>query len=254
MNDLELEIIDYKYKILKLKKYTKNMTILMVEDYLPLHNNLKKTLEALFEKIDAVYDGKEAITLYEKNYEEKKTYDIVLSDIEMPNVDGLELSKYIKKINPLQNIIILSAHKEVDYLFEFINLGISRFIEKPISLDVFLDELYLVCLDIYKQSELSTIVKFSDKLFYNKVQKVLYLQNSPINLSNNENLIIQKLISNLNLSVSNDELVEYLYNHEKEVSSQNVRKLMYRLRQKLPNDFIQNVHGIGYKIVQQIES
>jgi DNA-binding response OmpR family regulator len=254
MNNLELDTTKHNYQILQLKKYTKNMSILMAEDYVVLHNSLKKILSSLFENVDAAYDGKEAFNLYKQKYEENKMYDIVLSDIVMPNIDGVELSKKIKEINPLQNIIILSAHKEVDFLLEFINLGVRRFIPKPVALSAFLDELYLVCLDIYKENELSNIINLSHKIFYNKEEKALYMDGNPAILSVYESLIIEKLISKLNLSVSNDEIVNHLYTHLKDVNPENIRKLMYRLRQKLPNEFIQSVHGVGYRIVQQVEN
>ena len=254
MNSLELDIKKYKYQILQLKKYTKNMSVLMAEDYAALHNSLKKILSSLFGNVDTAYDGQEAFELYKQKYEQNKAYDIVLSDIVMPNVDGVELSKMIKKINPLQNIIILSAHKEVNYLLEFINIGVRRFISKPVALDVFLDELYLVCLDIYEQNELLNIINLSSGVLYNKEERVLYVEGSPVVLSAYESFIIEKLISKLNLSVSTDEIVNYLYMYSKDVNPENVRKLMYRLRQKLPNDFIQSVHGIGYKIVQQVDN
>jgi DNA-binding response OmpR family regulator len=254
MNNLELDIERYKHQILQLKQYTKNMSILIAEDHVVVHNNLKKILSSLFATVDSAYDGKEALSLYKEKHKQNKMYDIVLSDISMPYVDGLELTKIIKEINPSQDVIILSAHKEVDYLLEFINLGVSRFIPKPVVLDFFLDELFLVCLDIYNQNELSNIINLSHNIFYNKEEKALYMDETPVILSVYESLIIEKLISKLNLSVSNDEIVNHLYIYLKDVNPENIRKLMYRLRQKLPNEFIQSVHGVGYRIVQQVEN
>jgi DNA-binding response OmpR family regulator len=254
MNHLELDIKKYRHQISQLRKYTKNMNILMVEDYIILHNSLKKILSSLFDNIDAAVDGKEALELYKEKHKKNESYDIVLSDIAMPYVDGVELTRMIKKINPSQDIIILSAHKEVDYLLEFINLGVRRFIPKPVVLEYFLDELYLACLDIYTQSELSSIIHLSNNIFYNKDEKFLYMDGIPIILSAYESLIIDKLISKLNLSVSTDEIVSHLYNYSKDVNPENIRKLMYRLRQKLPNAFIQSIHGVGYRLVQKVEN
>ena len=253
MNNIELDIKKYKYQILQLKKYTKNMSILMAEDYEVLHNSLKKILNALFERVGSAYDGKEALELYKESYKNNKPYDIILSDIAMPNVDGVELTKAIKSINSSQDIIILSAHKELKYLMEFINLGVRRFIPKPIDFDTFLDELYLVCTDIYNQNELSNIINLSSDIYYNKEEKVLYINNSPLILTAYEKLIVEKLISKLNLSVSNDELVNHLYMYSKDVNPENIRKMMYKLRQKLPKEFIKSVHGIGYRMVQQVD-
>ncbi|WP_373035266.1 response regulator transcription factor [Sulfurimonas sp.] len=254
MNNLEFDIEKYKYQISKLKQYTKNMSILIAEDHVVVHDSLKKILSSLFASVGSAYDGKEALALYKEKYEQNEAYNIVLSDIAMPNIDGVELIRIIKEINPSQDVIVLSAHKEVDYLLEFINLGVRRFIPKPVALDVFLDELSLVCMDIYRQNGLLNIINLSSDIIYNKEEKVLYLKSSPVILSAYENLIVEKLISKLNLSVSIDEIVNHLYMYSKDVNPQNIRKSMYRLRQKLPSEFIQSVHGVGYRIVQQVDS
>ncbi|MDY0234028.1 MAG: response regulator transcription factor [Sulfurimonas sp.] len=240
-----------KYKINKLKNYTKSMSILMVEDYEPLHQSLKKILTSLFLNVDAAFDGEEALSLYRDKLKSSENYDIVLSDIAMPNMNGMELSKAIKNINPTQNIVILSAHKDANYLLEFLNLGIRRFIPKPVDFNFLLDELSLVCLAIYKENELSNIIKLSESIYFNTKEKTLYEDKKEIILNSSEKLILEVLILALNQSVSNDEIVNYLYLFSKDVSLDNVRKLVYKLRQKLPHELIQNVHGIGYRIVQQ---
>lgn len=241
-----------KHKILKLKNYTKDMSILMVEDYEPLHQSLKKMLNSLFLRVDVSFDGEEALKLYRDRVEKGESYNIVLSDIVMPNMDGVELSKAIKKIDPMQNIIILSAHKEADYLLEFLNLGIRRFIPKPVDFNSLLDELSLICLAIYEENEFSNIIKLSSDIEFNIKEKTLYKNKNEIFLSSHENLILEALLSKLNQSVSNDEIVNYLYLSSKEVSLDNVRKLVYKLRQKLPKELIENIHGLGYRIVQQV--
>jgi len=252
METLNADIQRDKHKILKLKNYTKDMTILMAEDYEPLHLSLKKILSSLFLKVDVSFDGIKALALYEDKIKNDETYDIVLSDIVMPNMDGVELSKAIKKINPMQNVVILSAYKETNYLLEFLNLGIRRFIPKPVDFSSLLDELSLVCLAIYKEKELSNIIKLSDDIYYNTKEKTLYKEKKEVPLSSYERLILEIMLSKLNQSVSNDEIVNHLYLSSKDVSLDNVRKLMYKLRQKLPCKLIQNVHGLGYRILQQI--
>ncbi|EQB40373.1 hypothetical protein M947_00830 [Sulfurimonas hongkongensis] len=252
METLNIDIDRDKHKILKLKNYTKDMSLLMAEDYVPLHLSLKKILSSLFLSVDVAFDGKEALALYENRVKNNETYDLVLSDIVMPNMDGVGLSKAIKKINPTQNVVILSAHKETNYLLEFLNLGIRRFIPKPVDFNSLLDELSLVCLAIYKESELSNIINLSENVHFNIREKTLYKDKNEIFLSPYEKLILEIMLSKLNQSVSNDEIVNYLYLSSKDVSLDNVRKLVYKLRQKLPRELIKNVHGLGYRIVQQI--
>ena len=61
------------------------------------------------------------------------------------------------------------------------------------------------------------------------------------------------LIEKLNLALSNDEIVNYLYLNMVDIKVNNIRKIMYSLRQKLPKELIQSVHGIGYRLVKQIK-
>ena len=73
-----------------------------------------------------------------------KGFDLVISDIEMPIMDGIALTAAIRKINETQKVLVLSAHTESDYLLKLLNLGIRKFILKPIDYDEFLETLVLI--------------------------------------------------------------------------------------------------------------
>ncbi len=117
--------------------FTKDLNILYAEDDLELQIQTKEFFEILFNSVTVVNDGNEALQAFKKH-----EFDIVISDIMMPIMDGLELSKHIKKINPHQCIIIISAYNDPSHLLEFINLNIRQFIKKPINIDNMLETLY----------------------------------------------------------------------------------------------------------------
>lgn len=123
---LEDNLLLHKYKILSLKEYTKNFKVLLVEDYIPLQKSLYNIFSVLFGSVDVASDGLVALKLYKKDL-----YDIVFSDIAMPNMDGIELSKQIKRVDKNQIIVIFSAYQDSLHLKELINLGIKRFVSKP---------------------------------------------------------------------------------------------------------------------------
>jgi len=246
----EMNIQEYKEKINMLRTYTKNLDVLLVEDDVSIHENIKKLLNALFCSVDSSFDGKEALTLYE---ESKKEYDIIFTDIEMPFMDGIELSKAIKAIEPTKNIVVFSAYQDTKYLIELINNGIRRFIPKPISLPLLLHELLVLYENIDEAKSNENLMQLSHNLFYNKKEKSLYLDKKLVIFTKYEQLIINLLIEKLNLAVSNDEIVNYLYLNMVDIKVDNIRKIMYSLRQKLPKELLESVHGIGYRLVKKIK-
>lgn len=248
MNEFELDISLCRQQIAELRKYTKDMSVLLVEDYLVLQKSLEKIFLAFFSSVDIASDGREGIKLYKDKMALNLRYDIVFSDIAMPNINGVELSKEIKNINPEQVILIFSAHQDSSYLLELINLGIKRFISKPILLRGLLDELIFTCKSIHEQQNLSNKISIGANVAYYKKEKDLYIDDKHIKLSNYEQLILELLITKMDVTVSNDEIVSYLYLNDIDVEFDNIRKIVYKLRKKLSNNIIQNIHGIGYRI------
>lgn len=244
MNPLTLDFSQHKIKLLQLKKYTSTMNILFVEDYLELHESILRTLKILFKNVDGAYDGAQAIELYKKNQ-----YDLVLSDISMPNVNGVELSKMIKEENSTQPIIILSAHRDAEYLHELINIGVRRFIQKPVSLENLLDEFYTVCSTLYSEEEVKNTITLSENIIYKVEQKQIFIDDKEVVLTKYEEKLLYLLIQKLNQNISAEEVVNTFYLDGIDMSLENVRKHIYKLRKKLPTELIQNIHGVGYKIV-----
>ncbi|WP_345992832.1 response regulator transcription factor [Sulfurimonas sp. HSL-1716] len=240
-----------KEKIQKLRRLTQNMNILMAEDYPVLHKSLKKLFTSLFKHVDSAYDGTEALNLYKQQLSEGLKYDILLSDIAMPNMDGVTLTKHIKQINSNQTIIIFSAYQDSSYLLNLINLGVRRFISKPISAANLVDELFIVCDTLHQDENLLNTVHLSQDILYDKDQNSIYVKGELLILTNYEQLIVRLLVSKLNLTVSNDEIVSYLFFHMIDIKIENIRKIMYKLRKKLPKEMITNIHSVGYRLVSK---
>lgn len=114
----------------KLKELTKEMSVLYVEDDQLIREEVGKFLSRLFATVDLAEDGQEGLELYKNG-----NYDIVISDINMPKMNGIEMSKSIFKEEPNQSIVIISAHNESEYLLALINSGIEYYALKPINMD-----------------------------------------------------------------------------------------------------------------------
>ena len=110
---------------------TNNFTLLYVEDDEQAQEQMKMMLEDDVKEFYQAFDGEEGLALYKK-----VNPDIVLTDINMPFLDGLSMSKEIKKINDDTPIIIMSAFDDRKTLLNALNIGIDYFTPKPIDMDI----------------------------------------------------------------------------------------------------------------------
>lgn len=134
-------------KVQSLKEIAKNLRILYVEDDEDLRDRTKKFFIKIFNHVDIASDGNKGLKLYKDNYlQTSKYHDIVISDIYMPHMDGIAMSKAILEMYKEQKIIIMSATEEKKYLLDIINLGIEHFIQKPFDSKQMVDPLYKVCM------------------------------------------------------------------------------------------------------------
>lgn len=234
---------------------TKHLSIIFVEDNDILRETTAEILKKFFRIVDTSINGEEAIEKYIEFHEQTTHYyDIILSDIRMPIMDGIELTKHIYSINPLQQIIILSAHDDSEYLINLINLGIQQFIKKPIDYQELLNAFQNVSEKIAYASLTSNInnqviLALGDNFLYDRENKAVTQFDKNIYLTKHEILFLQLLSTKVGKIYSN-ELIEGHFNFINEkIDARNIRKLVSKLRKKIPENCIESVYGIGYKIM-----
>ena len=232
-------------KFESLLKYSKQLSILYVEDHEELRNSTVEILNSLFAKVSSGIDGAEALSIYKNFYrEENQYYDIVLTDIKMPNMNGVTLIEEIYKINPQQKIVVLSAHDESEYLVPLINLGINHFIQKPIEFDRLLD----VLKDISKSIVEETSIKLDDLSQYDRKSKLLTVNNENVYLTKYEIIFMDILSEEKGKIYKNEEIVSYYNSLGESIDMSNIRKLVSKLRKKIPSQLIESIYSIGYRI------
>ncbi|MCK5294082.1 MAG: response regulator transcription factor, partial [Arcobacteraceae bacterium] len=167
-------------------------------------------------------------------------------------MDGIELTEKIYDINPSQIIIILSAHDETKYLLKLVNLGIEQFIKKPIDYQELLSAFLNSAKKLKEKNNLNTdtkVIQISKKITYNKDSKSLYNGKENIYLTKFEIIFIELLTTNIGKIYSNDEIVLHYTSLEENIDSTNIRKLVSKLRKKLPTNNLESIYGIGYKFL-----
>lgn len=232
----------------ELLQYTQDLNLLFAEDHKELRESTTEILKNFFNSVDAVDDGDKALELYQQN-----RYDIVLTDIRMPNMDGIELTKKIYEINPQQSIIILSAHDESKHLIPLINLGVSQFIKKPIDYQELIEALIKVSKALLNKEKniyaLSNTITFDTKYRYDRENRLLLKENETVYLTKYEIIFLDILTSQSGKIFSNEDIVNYYLTQEENIDAQNIRKLVSKLRKKVPENSIESVYGIGYRAI-----
>ena len=121
---------DNTKNINELIKEAKDISILYAEDEKNLREKTGSFLKKIFTHVDVAVDGKEAWKMY-KN----KKYDIIITDLQMPNMGGLELISLIRNQNEAQKIIINSAYTETEFKDEAAKYNVTSYIRKPININ-----------------------------------------------------------------------------------------------------------------------
>lgn len=130
----------------------KDLTILYVEDDIDVHKSILEFLQMHFNRIYSAYNGQEGMELFQR-----RQPDIVLTDIRMPVMDGLEMSAKIRESGADTPIIIISAFYEVDLLMKAIEIGIDKYIRKPTDGTILLNAIYRSGLPVVQEKEIRSL-------------------------------------------------------------------------------------------------
>lgn len=237
-----------------LYQLTKNLNILYIEDDTSFLKETTEVFQELFNTVDTASNGEEGLNqylLFFENY--SKHYDIVVTDINMPKMDGIELIKKIYEINPKQIIIVISAHNEPQYLLELVNMGIEQFLLKPNNYDTILNIFYRSTqklLQMNQHEEETLHVMLEHNIYWDKQSNTLWQNNVVIKLTKNETLLMKMFIKNKTKITTIQEIFHILWQDDPNLAStKTLKSIISRLRKKLPDTTIENVYSLGYRLI-----
>ena len=222
-------------------KFLKKLKILLVEDEEKLSSLLKNAIGDSFYSFYIANNGKEGMKKFLK-----LSPDVVITDIMMPDMTGLEMAKEIKKIDSKIPVIILSAFSETQNFLEAIDIGVVKYFIKPFDPDELLQ--YLESLEPIIGSKTVTLV---EGFTYNKTKKSLYKDARFVKLSKKESLFFELLLQNYedDKKIIDDEIIKKTLWEDEEVSDERLRTFIRRLRVKTSKNLVQNIKGQGYQLI-----
>ena len=230
-------------KLENIIKYTKKLNVLYIEDNLHVQKQTTKLLQSLFNEIDLADNGKIALELFKQN----NFYHLVITDIEMPLVDGISFIETIRECNKKIPIIVLSAHDNKDYFLKTINAGIDGYILKPYKLEQIAQTLEYIIEKYDFEKIFSNIVKLEFDFIWYSNSNQLYKNDSLIKLSKSESKLFELFLSTNSIIKTYDEIEYHIFDNCED-NTKKLRNLISRLKIKLGHDLFETIYSYGYSL------
>ena len=170
------------------KEILKDICVLYVEDENDVREFTAKLLDSLLKKVYVAQDGLEGLKIFEEN---KNDIDLIISDINMPKMDGLTMCEAIKKINTEIPLVITSAHNDTNFLRRSIEIGVTTYAMKPIDLYQLMESIIKAMEPTIlkkKLIELNLSLESKIEQEINKIKSILDAQDNIIIVTNKEEI------------------------------------------------------------------
>jgi DNA-binding response OmpR family regulator len=218
--------------------------ILFVEDEEALRTNYVTYLQMVFDEVYEAKDGEEAL----KVYKSAKPH-IMIVDIHMPRMNGLEFLREVRKEDHATKAIMLTAHTDTPFLIEAAALKLTCYLTKPITRKALQEALHSAVEEL-KQFEVKPLVRvaFAQNWSWDKQREELFYFDQTVSLTKKEQKLLALLFSSVTRTFTYDEIFDYVWGYDQIGTLDALKSLVKGLRKKIPKDTVHNVFGIGYKI------
>lgn len=216
------------------------MRILLVEDDSALSASLKQGLQQMGFAVELSHDGAEADAILSL-----RTFDLVVLDLGLPSMSGMEVLKHLRKRGATTPVLILTARDALPDRVAGLKAGADDYVLKPFDFEEL--EARLQALLRRTRSERSGYVEAGD-LRLDKRSRQAYFQNRPLHLSSREVAVLELLMDRQGRVASKDQIAEHLTGLEEEIGPNAVEVYVHRLRRKLEpvGVSVRTLRGLGY--------
>lgn len=216
------------------------MKLLIIEDEERMNQLLVKVLRKIGYTTDSAFDGEEAVNLYFEN-----NYDLVVLDLNLPKLDGMEVLKVIREDNTHLPVLILSARSELHDKIQGLDEGANDYLTKPFHFD----ELTARVRALLRQNSKVSGKKIEiGNVVLDTANKTFTVEGESVALSKKEYGIMAYLMLRKGETISAQKLIESVWESDSVEREESFYVRMSTLRRKLPKDFIKNVRGQGYYV------
>lgn len=227
---------------------TKKLNVLYIEDNLDVRNQTIKMLKIFFDQIEIAINGENGLELFKSNNKYKATsFDLIITDIEMPVLDGISMITEIRKYDKSIPILIFSAHSNPDYFIETIKAGIDGYILKPYNIEQISNSL----MNIIEKNKLSQtnehLISLEEDFFWNIEESILTKNQEQIKLTKNEIKLFTLFINSKGALKTYDEIESFIFN-DFSANNKRIRNLVSRLKNKLNYELFESIYSHGYKL------
>ena len=220
----------------------KSYSILYLEDEENIRKSITNTLELMSKKVYPCSNAHEAYDIFIKN-----KIDIIISDISMPKINGIEFTKMIRKENKQVPIILLTAHTDTDYLLEATKLKLVDYLIKPLNFTKLKEALNNAVDEILLNNP--KIIKFPNNIVYNIEKKQLLENNKEKNITSKEIALLELLYENRDKNISQEFIKMNIWDDPFNATDAALKAVLNKLRNKIGKNTIKNVSGIGYRLI-----
>jgi len=220
-----------------------NLKLLYVED----EENIRKSAMSYFNRIfNETFEAKDAFEAFDI-FKNKKPH-IIITDIKMTKTSGIDLIKRIRQMDKRCQIVILTAFTDTQYLLDAVELNLVKYLVKPIRHDKMYSVLNQCAINLKEKK--SNLIHIRNDCIYDIFNKSLVYQKELVKLSKNEADFLELLCSNMQRIVTYEEIENKIW-YDSVMSDDAIRSLVRKLRKKLPDECIENIARVGYKIICQ---
>lgn len=224
------------------------MRVLLAEDEIDLNNIIVRKLKSEGYTVDACFNGEEAL-----DFIEMAEYDVMILDIMMPKVDGLEVVRKMRKEGNTTPVIFLTARDAIEDRVKGLDMGANDYLVKPFSFDELMARIrVLTRSSSVEQSSVYTIADLSVDVAAHIVKR----GEAVITLSAKEFALLEYLIRNKGKVLSREKIENNLWNYDYEGGTNAVDVYIRYLRKKLDenytNKLIHTVRGCGYVLREEV--